>query len=87
MTEFLNEYSDQTGVVLEDDFVKEVQSKLFLDAYNYKYYYDFTSNTEWVALPYITDTRLVFFNKTTFDTLGLMYPPPLGNWSKVISIK
>ncbi|RUP49176.1 hypothetical protein BC936DRAFT_143122 [Jimgerdemannia flammicorona] len=36
-------------------------------------YYDYT-----YAVPLTTDMRLLFYNTTTFDILGLTHPPPVG---------
>ena len=33
-----------------------------------------------MGIPMVTDVRLFYFNRTTFDTLGLKYPPPHADW-------
>jgi len=40
----------------------------------------FREENETFAIPFISDIRVLAFNKTTFDKLGLKLPPPYDNW-------
>jgi ABC-type glycerol-3-phosphate transport system substrate-binding protein len=62
-----NDYASDTGHIFPDDFLQ-------------KYYYDYNYDGSWMGIPLVTDVRALYFNKTTFDTLGLKYPPPYGDW-------
>ncbi|RUS17883.1 hypothetical protein BC937DRAFT_89384 [Endogone sp. FLAS-F59071] len=42
-------------------------------------YYDYTYEGDWYAVPLTADIRILFYNTTTFKTLGLSPPPPNGN--------
>eukprot|EP00638_Chattonella_subsalsa_P015322 CAMPEP_0117822786 /NCGR_PEP_ID=MMETSP0949-20121206/3882_1 /TAXON_ID=44440 /ORGANISM="Chattonella subsalsa, Strain CCMP2191" /LENGTH=885 /DNA_ID=CAMNT_0005662221 /DNA_START=262 /DNA_END=2915 /DNA_ORIENTATION=- len=63
----MSRWTHKTGTVLSDDFIKY-------------YFYDFNLNGEWYAVPLVSDTRILLYNTTTFDRLGLEYPPPHGDW-------
>ncbi|KAJ3112327.1 hypothetical protein HK100_002380 [Physocladia obscura] len=60
--------STVTGQIITDDFLRF-------------FFYDGSRNGNWYALTLVTDYRLMYINRTVFDALDLMYPPPLGNWS------
>lgn len=64
---YFNTYAEQTGQAFSEGFLQ-------------KYFFDYYYEKGWMAIPYVTDVRVVFFNRTTFDTLNLKYPPPWGDW-------
>lgn len=68
LNDYIAELAFQNGISLFDDFVRF-------------YLYDLSFNGIWHAIPVVSDVRVLLWNRTTFDTLGLEYPPPFGNWS------
>ncbi|KAI9137963.1 hypothetical protein BKA69DRAFT_1169454 [Paraphysoderma sedebokerense] len=64
---YLADWQYEKGFPLTDDIVKFA-------------FYDYYINGSFAGLPIISDYRLLFFNRTTFDRLNLTYPPPLGDW-------
>jgi len=68
----MSRWTQKTGSVLSDDFIKY-------------YFYDFNLNGEWYAVPLVSDTRVLVYNTTTFDRLGLEHPPPHGDWGATYS--
>ena len=67
LNEYFNEYASENGQQFADNFIT-------------KYVYDFFYGDQWMGIPMVTDFRSFFFNRTTFDALGLKYPPPHADW-------
>ena len=67
LNNYFSEWTLKTGKILSDDFTRF-------------YYSILNTNNNWYGVPYLLDTRNIYFNRTTFDTLGLQYPPPYSNW-------
>ncbi|ORX55464.1 hypothetical protein BCR36DRAFT_281450 [Piromyces finnis] len=64
---YFDKYLNDTHEPITDSFLKQV-------------YYDYNIDGHFMAVPLVLDIRLLYFNRTTFDTLNLEYPPPYGNW-------
>ena len=47
------------------------------------YFYLLNQAGSWYGVPLLSDMRVVFWNRSTFDTLGLVPPPPLGDWTNL----
>ena len=43
-------------------------------------YYDYYLTSRFMGIPFVTDVRLLGFNKTTLEDLGLELPPPHGRY-------
>ncbi|CAE7031311.1 unnamed protein product [Symbiodinium sp. CCMP2456] len=43
-------------------------------------YYDYYLTSRFMGIPFVTDVRLLGFNKTTLENLGLELPPPHGRY-------
>ncbi|CAM9149949.1 unnamed protein product [Phaeothamnion confervicola] len=72
---YLGELAQELGYALTDDFVKF-------------YFYDFSYNGNWMAVPLISDVRVMAYNATTFANLGMDEPPPQGSdWGETYSDK
>jgi ABC-type glycerol-3-phosphate transport system substrate-binding protein len=67
LNNFMNDYAAETGTSFTDNFVQQ-------------YIYDYFYNGDWMAVPLVSDTRLVHYNRTLFDQLNLTHPPPNGDW-------
>ncbi|ORX86914.1 hypothetical protein BCR32DRAFT_289711 [Anaeromyces robustus] len=67
LDDYFDSYLNETHEPLTDSFLKQV-------------YYDYYIDTHFMAVPLILDTRILYFNRTTFNTLNLNYPPPYGQW-------
>lgn len=67
LQDYFAQYTYETGDVLSDDFLK-------------MYFYEYYIGEVWYAVPLVSDLRLLYWNRTTFDRLGLTYPPPFGDW-------
>lgn len=63
----LDEYTQLHNTLLVDSFLKYTL---------YDYYY----TNSWWAVPLTTDTRLLYYNRTTFKALNMKMPPPEGDW-------
>ncbi|RUS15445.1 hypothetical protein BC937DRAFT_92436, partial [Endogone sp. FLAS-F59071] len=81
-TEISGLAANNTIVSLEDYFAQYTQSNSWLlkDSFSKFTYYDYTYDGSWFAVPLTADIRLLFYNQTTFQALGLTPPPPIGNW-------
>lgn len=64
---YLEATTNQYGALLTDDLIKF-------------YFYDYSFAGQWMGVPLVTDTRIVYYNKTTFASLELKRPPPDGDW-------
>ncbi|KAJ3078066.1 hypothetical protein HK102_004760 [Quaeritorhiza haematococci] len=64
---YFEEYNEETGMVLQDDFFKAS-------------HYDYRVDDSWIGVPLTSDLRALYFNKNTLATLGLKPPPPSGIW-------
>lgn len=67
LSDYFNQWTLEKNTLLSDDFVRY-------------YFYEFNMLGDWYAMPVISDTRVLFFNKTTFEELGLKKPPPHEEW-------
>ncbi|KAJ3085460.1 hypothetical protein HK102_014152, partial [Quaeritorhiza haematococci] len=67
LNRYFEEYNEETGMVLQDDFVKAS-------------FYDYRIGDTWIGLPLVSDLRALFFNRNALSQLGMMYPPPSGTW-------
>lgn len=52
------------------------------DTFSRFYFYDFFIDEHWMALPLVSDIRVLFYNRTIFDQAGLKYPPPDATWGQ-----
>ncbi|KAJ3090512.1 hypothetical protein HK102_003477, partial [Quaeritorhiza haematococci] len=68
LNRYFEEYNEETGMVLQDDFVKAS-------------FYDYRIGDSWIGLPLVSDLRALFFNKNALSRQGAMYPPPFGAWA------
>ncbi|KAI9139929.1 hypothetical protein BKA69DRAFT_594906 [Paraphysoderma sedebokerense] len=82
--EYFADWQQEKGYSFTDDIIKYA-------------FYDYFVNGSWHGIPLYSDFRTLYFNKTTFDRLGLDYPPPLGNtwgapywknwtWEKMVEV-
>lgn len=63
LTRFLEDYEHTHMTRLED-------------AFPHMAYYQYNIKRKWMAVPFVSDTRLLRFNRTTLDTMGVDLPPP-----------
>jgi hypothetical protein len=63
----MNDYASETGQSFTDNFIQQ---------YIYDYFYD----GGWMGVPLVSDTRVLYYNKTLFDQLHIRHPPPNGDW-------
>eukprot|EP00930_Biecheleria_cincta_P023629 TRINITY_DN17041_c0_g2_i1.p1 TRINITY_DN17041_c0_g2~~TRINITY_DN17041_c0_g2_i1.p1 ORF type:complete len:1220 (-),score=161.77 TRINITY_DN17041_c0_g2_i1:138-3770(-) len=63
LTRFLENYQQTHMMRLEDDFPHMA-------------FYQYNIKGKWMAVPFVSDTRLLGFNRTTLDTMGVDLPPP-----------
>ncbi|KAJ3078067.1 hypothetical protein HK102_004761, partial [Quaeritorhiza haematococci] len=64
---YFEEYTEDTGTVLEDDFFKAT-------------YYDYKIGNSWVGLPLVSDLRALYYIRQSLMNLNLTQPPPMGSW-------
>jgi len=65
LNSFFDEYMTTNYTLFSTKFIKQVE-------------YDYSIDGNYVAVPLITDLRIIYFNIDTYDKVGIPYPPPLG---------
>ncbi|CAJ1377348.1 unnamed protein product, partial [Effrenium voratum] len=69
LNHFMQEYLQTKLMRLQDDFPSVA-------------FYQYLFDSNWMGIPFMTDVRLIAFNRTTFENLKLPLPPPYGrHWS------
>jgi len=66
LNDYFEEYMNNNKNIFSTKFIKQVEYEYSIDGY-------------YVAVPLITDIRIMYYNVTTFKNAGIDYPPPLGN--------
>jgi len=65
LNDYFEEYMNNNKNIFSTKFIKQVEYEYSIDGY-------------YVAVPLITDIRIMYYNITTFKNAGIDYPPPLG---------
>ncbi|KAG4091180.1 hypothetical protein H8356DRAFT_1052196 [Neocallimastix lanati (nom. inval.)] len=66
LNDYFEEYMNNNKNIFSTKFIKQVEYEYSIDGY-------------YVAVPLITDIRIMYFNILTYKNAGLDFPPPLGN--------
>jgi len=66
LNDLFEEYMNQYNKIISTNFIKQAE-------------YDYSIDGYYVAVPLITDIRIMYFNVTTYRNANLDFPPPLGN--------
>jgi len=82
-TNFPYRYLANEVISLDNYFEKHMMTNniIFSTKFIKQAEYDYSIDGKYVAIPLITDIRIMYFNRTTYDRFGLRYPPPYGNRS------
>jgi len=90
-TSFSYRYNRKEVISLNQFFVDYIATNnytLFSTKFIKQVEYDYSIGGEYVAVPLITDMRVLYFNIDTYDKVGLQYPPPLGDsewtWERLV---
>jgi len=73
-----DDWYSEAGLMLKDDLLRF-------------YEYSYKGRHEWLAVPLTSETRVLLYNRTTFQNLGLLPPPPhrgqsSWSWTKVVEV-
>mmetsp|Transcript_16834 Transcript_16834/g.29597 ORF Transcript_16834/g.29597 Transcript_16834/m.29597 type:complete len:1262 (-) Transcript_16834:104-3889(-) len=77
-TQVASRVSAERALPLNDYFQEFLETHLarFQDDFPSISSYQYQFKGDWIAAPFITDTRLLGFNRTTLEAMGLDLPPP-----------
>jgi len=84
-TNFAYRYTGKEVISLDDYFEKYMikNNTIFSTQFMKQAEYDYSIDGKYVAVPLITDIRMMYYNKTTFNAMNLSPPPRnnLENWT------
>eukprot|EP01134_Creolimax_fragrantissima_P005103 CFRG5103T1 len=82
-TQVSNFYRLGTLLSLDQFLQEEMQSTAvnLLEDIPAPYFTDYNHDGNWYVVPFVSDTRQLLYNASTFNALGLTHPPPNGNGS------